>query len=496
MKRALPIIAVLALVATACSSEPDAGPISSTTEAPPTTGAAPSTSIAPAPTTRPPTALPPNDGLARNQLGYLFPDAPALSVTGDLESEAQANLDLLWDSLTTTEIDIEAMARLRDSGDPRLAWLMADLMRFISGGPVLDTLISTVTSLTPIDFNADPVALRSPWQSLTDHLIAWDIPAHPGYREYKGRLFTIIEPGWQEFFADAEADIDWRLTSWGGVRIDARPLGDQLPCPAGCIPALDDPSVTDVAGGDWYPDERIVFGVVVNGEARAYPKNQMEIHEMVNDTLGGRRLGIPYCTLCGSAQAYFTDSVPAGVDVPVLRTSGLLTRSNKVMYDLNTFSIFDTFTGVAVSGPLREQGIVLEQTTVITSTWADWKASHPDTTIVASDGGIGRSYALDPLRGRDDGGPIFPIGDVDPRLAVQAPVIGVIGPDGRAIAFAVDVLEQTLVFGESLEYSGIVITPNGGGFEASLADGTSVAAHQAFWFAWSQFHPDTLLWNG
>ena len=86
---------------------------------------------------------------------------------------------------------------------------------------------------------------------------------------------------------------------------------------------------------DWLNDDDIVFGIEVNGEYRAYPRQIMEVREMVNDTLGGRDLGIPYCTLCGSAQAYFTDDVPEGVERPVLRTSGLLIRSNKVMYDLN-----------------------------------------------------------------------------------------------------------------------------------------------------------------
>jgi hypothetical protein len=106
-------------------------------------------------------------------------------------------------------------------------------------------------------------------------------------------------------------------------------------------------------------------------------------------------LGIPYCTLCGSAQAYRTDdAVTAGGadEVPVLRTSGLLSRSNKVMYDLRTESVFDTFTGAAVSGPLQDAGVVLEETTVVRTTWGEWKAAHPDTTIIAEDGGVGRSY--------------------------------------------------------------------------------------------------------
>ena len=88
--------------------------------------------------------------------------------------------------------------------------------------------------------------------------------------------------------------------------------------------------------GDWYHDDRPIFGVVVSSEAVAFPKHIMEVHEMVNLTVGGRRIGLPYCTLCGAAQAYLTDAVPAGITTPVLRTSGLLSRSNKVMYDLVT----------------------------------------------------------------------------------------------------------------------------------------------------------------
>jgi len=437
---------------------------------------------------------PAGDGRARNQVGYVFPDAPPITNEGALDPATQAALEDLWGSLGP-DIDNQAILALGQSGDVRLAWLLVDVLRFLQGGPTSEALVGAITTLTGIDLAPDPVAARSPWQSLTDHLIAWDLPAIADYGMYKGRLFTIIEPAWQPFFDDPSSVIDWRFTSWGGVLIDDRPLGDTAPCERGCIPALDDPPTTGAEGGSWYPDERVVFGVVVNGEARAYPKNQMEIHEMINDTLGGRRLGIPYCTLCGSAQAYFTDSVPSGIEVPVLRTSGLLTRSNKVMYDLNTASILDTFTGEAITGPLHEQGVVLEQATVVTSTWGEWKLAHPDTTILASDGGIGRTYPLDPLRGRDDNGPIFPIGDVDPRLPTQAQVVGVIHPDGTAVAFNVDALSSALGSRDSVEFNGITIVRDGGGFTATLRDGTPIASHQAFWFAWSQFHPETLVYG-
>ena len=433
-------------------------------------------------------------GALRNYLGYEFPAAPD-TPTGPLDQTAVDNLEIIWAGLELGGFGGTTVAGLAQSGDARLAWIISDLLRFFYVGDIHDGAISAFEKLTGARVADDPVADLSRWQSVTDHLIAWDLPAFDRYAEYKGRLFTLVEPGWQPFFDDPGADIDWRLVSWGGVRIDDRELGDPNGCPRGCIPALDDPAVTDASGGSWYSDDGVVFAVVIGDEARAYPRHIMEIHEMINDTLGGRRIGMPYCTLCGSAQAYFTDDVPDGVTTPVLRTSGLLSRSNKVMYDLITKSVFDTFTGDAVSGPLREQGVVLNQATVVTTTWGEWKAAHPETTIIAEDGGIGRQYALDPLRGRDDDGPIFPIGDMDDRLGVHDQVFGVVLDDGTPIAFGVDTAAAALRDGAVVELAGVTLRLDGGGVRAADAAGNEIDGHQAFWFAWSQFMPDTLLWE-
>ena len=411
-------------------------------------------------------------------------------VNEELAAELSTDLDLLFASLADG-IDLEAISRIGTSGDVRSAWLISDILRFVGLGAARDTLISAFAELTGVN-----VSEFNPWLESTNLLIERDVVEPPRYRELKGLLFKIVDERWAPFFDDPDSEIDYRYLNWGGVRPDDRPLGDfDAPCRGGCIPGLDDPAVTDAAGGDWYPDGAIVFAVAIGGEARAYPKNIMEVHEMVIDTVGGVRFGLPYCTLCGSAQAYDLESVPDGVEPPVLRTSGLLSRSNKVMYDLNTWSAFDTFTGRAVSGPLREAGVTLEQLTVVTATWGDWKEAHPETTIVAEDGGIGRTHPADPLGGRDDNGPIFPVGPVDPRLPVQELVLGVETPSGSYIAFPVEEMKGVLETTSSVEYSGVRVVPDGGGLRAELVDGTPLVTHEAFWFAWSQFHPSTDLWS-
>ena len=165
------------------------------------------------------------------------------------------------------------------------------------------------------------------------------------------------------------------------------------------------------------------------------------------------------------------------------------------MFELHTNSIFDTFTGEAVVGPLRQAGVTLEQASTVTTTWGEWKATYPESFLIAQDGGIGRTYAENPLGSRDDNGPIFPIGATDSRLSVQHPVIGVITGDGSPVAFDAEAARANLAAGGTVELSGVTLQATGGGITAIDSDGAELPTHQAFWFAWSQFHPETQLWS-
>ena len=379
-----------------------------------------------------------------------------------------------------------ALAEISESKDPRLAWIVSDLMRFVAGPDLHVALAVASSRLLGKDLEA-----ADHWGVITDHLIAWDIPAPPDYLQAKRAIFTNAVPGWEKIFV--EGDIDWRLVSWGGVLIDDRAYDttDEL---CNCIPAADNPEVSSAEEATWLKDEDIVFGIVVNGEARAYPRRIMEVREMVNDTLGGRHLGIPYCTLCGAAQAYFTDQLPLGIDRPVLRTSGLLIRSNKVMYDVNTFSVFDTFLGKAVTGPLAKRKLQLKQASVVTTDWGTWKQAHPETTVLLERYALGRDP--DFRNGRDANGPIFPVGDVDPRLPVHEDIIGVVTASGKPVAFQRSKAFLALKNGDEIAYENVRLELDAGGIKAVDADGSDLGSHQAFWFAWSQFHPGTALWPG
>ncbi|MCP5082811.1 MAG: DUF3179 domain-containing protein [Alphaproteobacteria bacterium] len=386
-----------------------------------------------------------------------------------------------WGQDQANALDVIAASK-----DPRLAWLISDLMRFVTERGLHTTLANAAFTLL-----GKKASAANDWGVVTDQLIAWDIPAPPDYLTAKRGIFTSFLPGWDKIFVPGT--IDWRHVSWGGVPIDARKY-DTTDERCNCIPAADNPKVSTAKEATWLKDEDIVFGIEVNGAHRAYPRRIMEVREMVNDTLGGRHLGIPYCTLCGAAQAYFTDQLPEGIDRPVLRTSGLLIRSNKVMYDITSHSVFDTFLGTAVTGPLLKKKLKLKQASVLTTDWGTWKAAHPETTVLVEALALGRNF--DFRNGRDSKGPIFPVGDVDPRLPVHEDIIGAITASGKPVAFQRAKAFLALKKGEEIAFENIRLKLDGGGIKAVGADGADLGSHQAFWFAWSQFHPKTALWPG
>ncbi len=481
LPRPLAVLVAVLLVGAACTSSADsdadggADPTVTTSATGETSSSADTT-----PAAEPPTGTGRDFGPA--------PDVPG----GDLSPEVVAALDTLYDpyiaDVNFTAEAREAFATIGESGDPRAAWWLTDNLRVTASRDVASAIGDAYQQLTGVEI--DPFR---DWTKAVDHLMAWDLPAPPDYLRYKRPIYLAVEERWEPLFAD-DNDVDWRFVSWGGVLIDDRPY-DQTDGPCRCIPAADNPATTDIAGGDaWLDDDTIVFGVEIDGDARAYPRSVMEVREMVNDTLGGRDFAMPYCTLCGAAQVFFTDGVE-GFDRPILRTSGLLSRSNKVMYDVETMSVFDTFLGAAVTGPLWEAGVVLPQHSVITTTWGEWKAEHPTTTVVSIDEALGRPDS-DLRNTRDADGPIFPIGGVDGRLALQEDVLGLIAADGTPVAFHVGTAIDALERGEEVSQRGIDVILDGGGVRAVDDDGNDLAGHQAFWFAWSQFHPTTELWAG
>ena len=274
-----------------------------------------------------------------------------------------------------------------------------------------------------------------------------------------------------------------------------------------------------------------MFGISVNGDARAYPKRILGWHEMFVDVVGGVPVAGVYCTLCGTVILYFTEH--EGVN-HALGTSGFLYRSNKLMYDQATQSLWSTMQGNSRWwGRWSARTSSLDRGSVVTTTWGEWRRRHPDTKVLSLDTGHTRNYdegaAYREYYATDD--LMFEVPARDARLKNKDEVFTVLlaaYPD-RPLAVAADFLAANPVHHDAIEDTAIVVLtdPSGanrayasadvtftsydGDGSAEDASGTAwtldehaltaadgrvlhrIPAQRAFWFGWYSAFPHTRL---
>jgi hypothetical protein len=209
------------------------------------------------------------------------------------------------------------------------------------------------------------------------------IKPHESYHAIKMKLLGNTDKKFLDFFAGNfgkpdNMKIRLEEITWGGVLVDG-------------ITSLDNPKMIAANDANYLLDDDLVFGVEINGDIRAYPLRIMGWHEMFNDTIGGVPVALAYCTLCGAGILFETQV--EGRDTPlVFGSSGLLYRSNKLMFDRETKSLWNQFTGEPVVGPLVQTDIKLKIRPNTITTWADWKAKHPNTKVLSLETGYARNY--------------------------------------------------------------------------------------------------------
>jgi hypothetical protein len=146
------------------------------------------------------------------------------------------------------------------------------------------------------------------------------------------------------------------------------------------IPALTNPRFVDPQDVRYLSDDDLVLGVVINGEARAYPHNIGWWHEIVNDRIGGRPISVTFCPLTGTGLVFDAED-KSGAQFE-LGVSGLLFNTNLIMYDRRDGStLYPQIAFQAISGPRKGESLSLLP--VMETTWATWKKLYPDTQVIA-----------------------------------------------------------------------------------------------------------------
>ena len=466
--------------------------------------------------------------------------SPATIVAPISDTEALALMDVLSGEQAHTPVR-EAVDRIVAAGDERFVPVLIEILW---GRP----LRVVPTELDQRDYaialeELTGQDLGTSWQRWVEWYGGTDIEPPPGYTSWKGRLLGTIDGGFADFLRDEHPSrIRTEEIVWGGVRIDG-------------IPPLDNPPTLAPEEAEYLAPGDTVFGIAINGEARAYPLRIMDWHELANDVVGGVPVSLAYCTLCGAGIA-FDGRAPNGESY-TFGTSGFLFRSNKLMYDRTTRTLWNQFTGEPVLGSLADdmdadgEPLRLSLLPVVLTTWEDWLAQHPDTTVLDLRTGYARPYVPGAAYGSyfDDGDTMFPVWNRSDVVGTKEFVYGLrIGGDRKAYPLAAIADEQVvndsvgerpvvlvapqgevITSGES-QMIGPVAYSSGGEVRAfergdetfapgpaldSLIDGEGeewrvtkeallgpdgrrlerINGHLAYWFGWYSFYPETAVYG-
>ena len=203
------------------------------------------------------------------------PTATAPQPIGDTEAH-----ELLEALVAPADEAQAAPDRVVAAGDERFTQPLIDVLwargrGVLDAGPEPESSLAALEALTGAEVGADALD----W-------IAWygaaDLDPPPGYTSWKGRLLAPIDPRFTLFLDDEHASaIRTEEIVWGGVTVDG-------------IPPLDRPRLLRAGEADYLEPADPVFGLVVNGDARAYPLRIMDWHEMANDVVGGVPISLAY----------------------------------------------------------------------------------------------------------------------------------------------------------------------------------------------------------
>ena len=229
----------------------------------------------------------------------------------------------------------------------------------------------------------------------------------------------------------------WLKTDFSKSRIGWNEIFSGGP-PKDGIPSIDNPLFKAVAENSELSANDPVIGLEIDGDARAYPLRILIWHEIVNDVVGGKPVTVTYCPLCNSAIVFDRRVPPHVLD---FGTTGKLRNSDLVMYDRQTESWWQQFTGEAIVGALT--GTELKLVPARLEPFAEFKMRNPGgRVLVPNDPGL-RDYRRNPYVGYDmAAAPFLYRGDYPKDVEAMARVVIVRPEPGKRAAVTLEHLRK------------------------------------------------------
>jgi hypothetical protein len=141
------------------------------------------------------------------------------------------------------------------------------------------------------------------------------------------------------------------------------------------------PTVIRFAGYDQYTiaADKLILGVAVNGQAKAYPIQLIGYHHQVADTIGNTPVIVTYCTVCRTGRVY---SPQVNGKNEIFRLVGM-DHYNAMFEDATTKSWWRQVSGEAIAGPLKAK--TLAEIPSEQMVLAAWQRRYPSTLVLQPD---------------------------------------------------------------------------------------------------------------
>lgn len=236
---------------------------------------------------------------------------------------------------------------------------------------------------------------------------------------------------------------EWPNTDFSSVEIPADEILSGGPSRDG-IPSIDAPRFARLKNGKvsgWASrlrDQEPVISIEIDGDARAYPLRILMWHEIVNDEVGATPVAVTYCPLCNASIVFDRRMKGQVVD---FGTTGLLRHSDLIMYDRQTESWWQQFTGSAFAGTLQGQKLKMVPSRL--ESFAAFRQRHPSGRVLVPEDPDSRQYGVNPYGGYDSAaGPGFMTGEVNTYPLAAMDRVVVFELDGAPAGVALDYLRK------------------------------------------------------
>ncbi|HMC98625.1 MAG TPA: DUF3179 domain-containing (seleno)protein, partial [Ferruginibacter sp.] len=131
---------------------------------------------------------------------------------------------------------------------------------------------------------------------------------------------------------------------------------------------------------------KLIVGVTINGESKAYPLEIIGYHHQVQDTVGGEPVMVSYCSVCRTGRVF---SPVVNGQYQHFRLVGM-DHFNAMFEDVDTKSWWRQATGEAIAGKLKGQH--LKELPSEQMRLGAWIRLHPDTRIMQPDPDFAKQY--------------------------------------------------------------------------------------------------------